>query len=210
MYTLYGAPGAASFCVHWLLIELGAQHEYRKVNLEAGEHRQPEYLRLNPAGVVPTLVVDGAPLWEAAALCMLLAERHHEYGFAPPPGSPKRGPYMSWMFHLSNTVQTAFRDWFYPDKPAGPEQADAVKVRARERIEAGFDRIDAQIGAEGPYLLGDRVGAADFVATMVMRWSRNMPKPATEWSSIAGYVARMKSRPTFKVLYQREGLSEWS
>ena len=42
---------------------------------------------------------------------MLLAERHHEFGFAPPPGSPRRGPYMSWMFYLSNTLQPAFRDY---------------------------------------------------------------------------------------------------
>jgi glutathione S-transferase len=50
----------------------------------------------------------------------------------------------------------------------------------------------------------------DFLGTMLMRWSRNMPKPATQWPAIAGYVARMKGRPTFKVLYEREGLTEWA
>jgi glutathione S-transferase len=54
------------------------------------------------------------------------------------------------------------------------------------------------------------VTAADFVTTMLMRWSRNMPKPATEWPAISGYVKRMKSRPSFKTLYEREGLTEWS
>ena len=56
----------------------------------------------------------------------------------------------------------------------------------------------------------DFVTAADFVTTMLMRWSRNMPKPATEWAAIAAYVKRMKARPSFKVLYEREGLTEWA
>ncbi|MGQ0430534.1 MAG: glutathione S-transferase family protein [Gammaproteobacteria bacterium] len=210
MYTLYWAPGAASLCVHWMLIELGVSHELVKVDLEAGDQRKPEFLKINPNGLVPTMVVDGAPLHEAAALLMLLAERHHEFGCAPPPGSPRRGAYVTWMFHLSNTLQPAFREWFYPDQLAGASHADAVKAGARARIEAAFGRIDARIAEEGPYLLGDRLGALDFLGTMLMRWSRNMPKPATEWRSIAGYVARMKSRPSFKVLYQREGLTEWA
>ena len=210
MYTLYWAPGAASLCVHWMLIELGVAHELKKVDIEAGDNRKPGYLKLNPNGLVPTLVVDGAPLYEAGALLALLAERHPEAGFAPAAGSAKRGPYLTWVYHLSNTLQPAYREWFYPDQLAGPAHAEAVKAGARARIEAALGRIDARIAEEGPYLLGDRVGAADFLATMLMRWSRNMPKPATEWSSIAGYVARMKSRPSFRVLYQREGLTEWS
>ncbi len=119
MYTLYWSPGTASLCVHWMLIELGEPHELVQVNIEAGEHRKPEYLKLNPGGVVPTLVVDGAPLGEAAALCMILAERHPQAGFAPAIGHEQRATYQSWMFFLSNTLQTAYHNWFYPDQPAG-------------------------------------------------------------------------------------------
>ncbi len=210
MYTLYWSPGAASLCVHWMLIELGEPHELKKLDLEAGDHRQPEYLHMNPNGLVPTLVVEGKPLFESAALLMLLAERHPAAGLAPPLGSANRGLYTTWMFHLSNTIQSAFRSWFYPDQQAGAAATESVKAGARGRIESGWNRVEAQIAAGGPYLVGDRVGAADFLATMLMRWSRNMPKPATEWPAIADYIARMKSRPSFKALYEREGLTEWS
>jgi len=210
MYTLYYSPGTTSLAVHWMLIELGVPHELKKLDLEAGEHRTAEYLRLNPNGLVPTLIVDGAPLYESAALLMLLAERHPQAGFAPQVGHPQRGAYLTWMFHLSNTLQTAFGDWFHPEQVAGPGAVDAVKEGARQRIESAWDRIDAQIRSGGPYVTGDRVGAVDFLATMLMRWSRNMPKPATEWAMIANYVARMKSRPSFKTLYTREGLTEWA
>jgi glutathione S-transferase len=210
MYTLYFSPGAASFAVHWMLIELGVPHELKKVDLEAGEHRKPEYLKLNPNGFVPTLVVDGTPLFESAALLMLLAERHPQAGFAPPTGSPQRGAYLTWMLHLANTLQPANQDWFHPDRVAGAEAVEAVKAGAHARIVAGWDRIEAQIRSGGPYLVGDRVWAVDFFATMLMRWSRNMPKPATEWPAIANYIARMKTRPSFKTLYAREGLAEWA
>ena len=210
MYTLYMSPGAASLCVHWMLIELGEPHELKKLDLEAGDHRKPEYLKLNPNGFVPTLVVDGTPLYEAAALLMLLAERHPQAGFAPPTGHPQRAAYMTWMFHLSNTLQAAFRDWFYPERQGGAAATESLKESARGRIESAFDRIEAQIASGGPYILGDRAGAVDFLGTMLMRWSRNMPKPATSWPAIAGYVARMKARPSFKVLYEREGLTEWA
>jgi glutathione S-transferase len=210
MYTLYYSPGSASFAVHWMLIELGVPHELKKVDLEAGEHRKPEYLKLNPNGFVPTLIVDGTPLFESAALLMLLAERHPQAGFAPPVGSPQRGLYTTWMFHLSNTLQAAYRDWFYPDQQAGAGCADAVKEGARAKIEACWDRLETQINAGGPYIADDRVGAVDFLGTMLMRWSRNMPKPATEWATLANYVARMKARSSFKTLYAREGLTEWA
>jgi glutathione S-transferase len=174
------------------------------------QQKSPEYLRLNPNGLVPTLVVDGTPLYECAALAMLLAERHPQHGFAPAPGTDRRGAYLQWMLHLANTVQPAFRSWWYPDEAAGPEHADAVKARATERIERAWDRLDAHLAANGPYVLGDRPTAPDFLATMLARWSRNMPRPATEWPAFGRLVAAMKARPSFRTLYAREGLTEWA
>jgi glutathione S-transferase len=210
MYTLYHAPGAASLAVHWLLLELGVEHRLEKIDLGAGAQRSAEYLKLNPNGVVPTLIVDGAPMYECAALLLMLAERHPEAGFAPAPGSRERQLYLQWMLHLANTLQPAFRLWFYPAEAAGAEHAEAAKAKARERIEAAFDRLSAELQATGPYVCGDAISAVDFLATMLMRWSRNMPKPATEWPVLAAYAARMKARPSFRTLYEIEGLTEWA
>ena len=56
--TLYYSPGSASMLAHWLLIELGVPHELRLVDTAAKAQKSPEYLALNPNGVVPTLVAD--------------------------------------------------------------------------------------------------------------------------------------------------------
>ena len=135
MYTLYYSPGAASLVVHWLLIEIGAKHELRKLDLQAGEHKKADYLSLNPNGVVPTLLVHGEPLTEAAALVLHLADTHPSFGLAPEPGSIERGRYYQWILHLANTLQPAFRTWFYPAEAAGEANAEEAKALARERID---------------------------------------------------------------------------
>ena len=210
MYTLYYAPGAASLVVHWLLIETGAKHELRRVDLKAGEQRSPGYLALNPAGVVPTLLVHSDPVTETAALVLHLADAHPSVALAPPPGSIERARYYQWIVHLANTLHPAFRVWFYPHEAAGEANIDAAKSAARQRIEAVWDRIEAHLEKRGPYLLGVSPTAADFLLTMFMRWSRNMPRPATGWPQLDALAQRMKARPSFRTLYEREGLTEWA
>ena len=210
MNVLYYAPGSASLLVHWLLIELDVPYELRLVDTAVKQQKTPEYLALNPNGVVPTLVVDGEPRYEAAALAMLLAERHPEAELAPPAGDPRRADYLQWMFNLANMVQPLFRQWWYPGEPAGEANADALRAHCAPRIEAQWQRIDEHLAKHGPYLLGENISAADFYLTMLMRWSRNMPKPATEWPRLAALAKAMKARPSFARLYAQEGLEEWA
>jgi glutathione S-transferase len=209
MHTLYYAPGAASMLVHWLLIELDVPHDLKLIDTSIGEQKRPEYLAINPHGVVPTLMIDGKPHYEAAALSLHLADRHPQAGLAPVSGSISRMDYYQWTLHLANAVQPLFRQWWYPHEPAGEAQADAVRATVALRIAALWDRIDAHLAAHGPHLLGDALSAADFYLVMLMRWSRNMPRPATEWPHLAALAAKLKVRPSFAILYEREGLTDW-
>jgi len=210
MHTLYYSPGAASMPVHWLLIELRIAHELSLVDFESRAQKSPGYLALKPSGVVPTLVVDGRPRTEAAALLVHLADAYPEARFSPPPGAPLRMDFLQWMFHLANVVQPLFRMWWYPHEPAGHDCADAVLESTRRRIEAEWDLVDASLARGGPFLLGEWPCAADFYLTVLMRWSRNMPRPATDWPRLDALAGQMKARPSFKVLYEREGLVEWA
>ena len=210
MYTLYYSPGAASMLVHWVLIELGQPHSLERVDTSAGQQKRPEYLALNPNGVVPTLLIDGTPHFEAAALVTYLADRHPEASLAPAPGSAARMAYYQWMFHLANMVQPLFRQWWYPHEPAGEAHVEAVRATVAGRIERAWQVLDAHLAANGPFLLGKTLSVADFYLVMLMRWSRNMPKPATAWPHLAAVATQLKARPSFATLYQREGLTEWA
>ena len=84
MLKLYYSPGMASLVVHWLLIELDAEHELHRLDVENREHKQAAYLKINPGGVIPTLLVDGEPVFESAAMVMYLADAYPMAGLAPP------------------------------------------------------------------------------------------------------------------------------
>ncbi|HWU76276.1 MAG TPA: glutathione S-transferase family protein [Rhodanobacter sp.] len=209
MYTLYYSPGSASMLVHMALLDIGVPHTLEQVDLKAGQQRSAAYLAINPNGVVPTLMVDGVPHGEAAALTMLLAERHPEAALAPAAGSAKRGDYLQWMFYLANSLQPLFRQWFYPGDHL-PGGADTVQEAARIGIEKCWSHIDAHLAAHGPCMLGDDFSAVDLFALMLMRWSRNMPRPATDWPQLAALVTRLKTRRSWKQVCEAEGLTEWT
>ncbi|MEK7887942.1 glutathione S-transferase [Burkholderia contaminans] len=208
-YVLYYSPGAASMAVHWMLIELGVPFDTRLVDIDTGAQHSPEYLRLNPAGRVPTLVVDGKPRTESAALLMLLAERHPEPRLAPRPGSPERAEWFEMMIYLANSVLPAMRNWFYAETDGDPRCADMVKAFSQGQVEASMAHLDDLLSDGRSYLINDRLSTVDFLALMLMRWTRNMPRPATTWPNLTRYIHALRAMPTFIELNAREGLTEW-
>lgn len=208
--TLYYSRSTASLVVHWLLIELGVPHELHELDFDKRDQKSPEYLKINPAGVVPTLVIDGRVLTEAAAIVMHLADMHPEADLAPALATPERAQYYRWMFFCANTLMPAYRAWFYSDEIAGAANSDATQHHARLKLEAAWQQVADHLRDHGPYLLGTQRSAADFLLTMLMRWSRNMPRQAIEWTHLGALASAMKARPSFRTLYEREGLTEWS
>jgi glutathione S-transferase len=208
-YTLYYSPGTASLAVHWMLIDVGAPFDTVLIDFATGAQRDPDYLRLNPAGRVPTLVIEGEPRTESAALLMLLAERHPAAELAPEVGSPARAAWLELMIYLANTLLPAMRDWFYAGTDGDAAGADFVTALARRRIEGAWDRLDARLAAGDSFLLGDSRSTADFLALMLIRWSRNMPRPATTWPHLGAYAARLRQTPSFIEVQRREGLTDW-
>ena len=209
MYTLYYSPGTASMVVHLALLEIGAPHELRLVDFDADAQHDPDYLKLNPRGVVPTLVIDGRAWFESAALLMLLAERHPEAQLAPAPGTPERAAWYQWIVFLSNALMSTYRLWFYPTELGAAEHAPEAHAAIQQKIEGVWDQLDAHLAAHGPYLLGAEFSGADLLLTMLMRWSRNMPRPATGWPSLKRLADTVRARPSWKKLYEIEGLKEW-
>jgi glutathione S-transferase len=209
MYTLYYSPGTASMVVHLALLEIGVPYRLEHVDTQGGQQRDPAYLKLNPQGVVPTLLIDGRPVTESAALLIALAERHPDARLAPASGSAERDAWYQWIVYLSNTVASTFRFWFYPSDLGAAEHPPQVRDALRAKIEAAWDRLGSHLTAAGPYVLGSEFSGADLYLTMLMRWSRKMPRPATDWPPLKALADRVRARPSWKRLYELEGLTEW-
>jgi glutathione S-transferase len=209
VYTLYYSPGTASMVVHLALLEIGAPHRLAKVDFNQDAQHGAEYLRLNPRGQVPTLMIDSKPYFESAALLMILAERHPEARLAPPPGSAQRPDWYQWIVFFANALGTTYRHWFYPPDLGADEHPPAVRDALRRRIEESWALVDSHLAAGGPYMLGAEVSGVDLLALMYMRWSRNMPRPATEWPALSRYARLMRARASWLRLCEIEGLTDW-
>ena len=172
MYTLYYSPGSASMVIHQMLLEIGAPHELQLVDFNARAQHDPAYLKLNPQGVVPTLVIDGRPMAESAAILMMLADRHPEAHLTPAIGTLERDRWYQWIVFLSNNLAATYRFWFYPPDLGVPEHTDANRAALQRKIERVWDRLNAHLAENGPYLLGEEISAADFLLIMLMRLSK--------------------------------------
>ena len=209
MYTLFYSPGSASMVIHQALLEIGAPHELKLVDFEAGAQRDPAYLKMNPQGVVPTLVIDGRVMVESAALLMMLADRHPEAKLAPALGTAEREAWYQWTVFLSNSLAATYRHWFYPADLGSAEHPPEIRAALKRNIERVWDRLDAHLAANGPYMLGKEISTVDLQLTMMMRWSRNMPRKALEWPALKALADKVRARESWTTMCEREGLTEW-
>ena len=81
--TLAYCPVACSMVPYILLTEAGAEFETLPVNLSRNENNSPAYLRINPKGKVPALIIDGAPLTENVAIQIWIARNYRQARLLP-------------------------------------------------------------------------------------------------------------------------------
>jgi glutathione S-transferase len=125
MLTLYFSPGASSMAAHIALHEIGVPFDSRRLSLRGQENRSADYLALNPEGKVPTLVIDGRPLTEVAAILFWLARRFPQAGLLAD-GLDAEAEAISWMSFIASTI--------HPARRQGGERSKAVFAIAEQRL----------------------------------------------------------------------------
>lgn len=209
MYKLYWDPGSAAMAPHAVLEEIGAPYELVLIDCKKGEQRSPEYRKLNPNARVPTLDHDGMIMYESAAICLYLCERHPEARLMPEPGTPHRPHFLQWIVFLTNTVQEALMQWHHSDYyAADPHCQQAVKQHSEIKVGKLWQQLDTVLGHNGPYLLGEQFSVADIYLTMLARWSRKHEKPATAYANLKRLVELVKARPAYQRMLHAQGIEQ--
>jgi len=192
--TLYFAPGTRATRIAFLLEELGVPWEKVTLDLAQREHKAADYLALNPNGVVPTLKDGDTVIFESVAIALHLADRFAEKGLAPPPDSPLRGRYLSWMVWSMTTLEPPIGDVYLErTKPAEQQSARTVDA-ALERFRASAQVLEDALA--GPYLLGDTFSAADVMVGCVLSFA-GMLGMLESHPRLRQYVASITERPAY-------------
>jgi glutathione S-transferase len=186
--TLFHAPRTRSTGVITLLRELGAPYELHVLDMKAGDHRQPDYLAVNPLGKVPAIRHGEAIVTEQVAIYIYLADAFPAAGLAPAIGDPLRGPYLRWLALYGSAYEPAVVDLAKKHEP-GPHAMSPYGT-----FEEVLALVKAQL-AKGPYLFGERFTAADILWGTALRWTTGFGLvPATP--EIAAYIENVCNRPS--------------
>ena len=185
--VFFHAPNTRSSGTRILLEELSAPHELRVVNMKAGEQRKPAFLAVNPMGKVPAILHRGALVTEQAAIFIYLADLFPKAGLAPAPNDRLRGSYLRWLVYYGSSFEPAVVDRALKREPAPPAMSPYGDYDTMLRT------LTDQL-AKGPYLLGERMTAADVLWGTALAWTTAF-KIVPELPVIMDYVKRLGARP---------------
>lgn len=186
--TLFYAPGFRAMIVHWLLEELGVPFRLRVLDIAAREHKQAEYLRVNPMGRVPALLHGDVVVTETAAICAYLAEAFPDAGLHVPPGDPARGSFLRWMFFMSVSAEPTV---MWATLGIGE---DSVRFVPFATVEEVADTLCDALGG-GPFILGDRFTAADVMAGAGLMYGLDVLRVLPRRPALVSYWDRLRPRP---------------
>ena len=184
MLTLYFAPGSSSMAVHIALHEIGAPFEANPMSFEQNDMRKADFLKINPAGKVPTLLIDGRPLTEVAGILFYLARRFPEAGLLPHDDIEAEAQVVSWMSFIASTL--------HPARKQGLDHVRQVYAIA-----------DAKLG--GGWALGKRYSIADIhLFRLYWRMFNSLHPASGEFPNLDAHYARMMARPAVQKTIEME------
>ncbi|OXI80953.1 glutathione S-transferase [Burkholderia sp. AU33423] len=190
---LYGFAGTRSQRALWGLKELDADFEFISVNLLQGEHKRPEFLRLNPAGKVPVLVDGDLVIPESAAIVLYLADKYPEKALLPVDPALRAEAYRWVMFAVTELEQPLWRitrhSFIYPPEKRSP--ADIELAREDFRTMAAI--LDMHLeGRE--FIVGDTLTVADCVTAYLIDWAGEC-NLIESFPQLRAYLERLYARP---------------
>ena len=195
MYKLYWAPNTGAFAPQVMLEEIGLDYERVPISMAAGEHRQPDYLALNPMGQIPVLILpDGAVMSESAAIVIHLAESHPEFGLIPPIGDPRRPTVLRWLLFLACDLYETDLRYYYPDRYTEDAAPDGVKAAAAARLNRLWAMLEAALDP-GPYLLGADYSVVDAYILMQANWHPDPDRLFADCPRVRQLCDLVRARP---------------
>jgi glutathione S-transferase len=195
LIVLHHCPETRSMRTLWLLHELGAPFEVVVHSFDKSL-RQPDYLKLSPAGRVPSVEIDGLTLFETGAIAEYLCERFPDAGLGRLPGAPERAEWLIWL-HFAETISqhtaalTQQHIMLYDDSMRSPVVMKLEAARLKKCYAALEERL-----AGRDHLLDGGFSAADIGNAQTLYMARHFAG-IEEFPAVTRWYQHVTARPGF-------------
>lgn len=205
MNTLYYAPGACSLAVHIVLEWIGESYRAIRVN-----PHDEEYMRVNPAGQVPSLEIEGGEiLTQGSAILSYLARTHPEGNLSGDTSPLGQARLARWSAFLTGDFHPAFFPIFMPQRYTTAEDETAlqsVREAGMALVRKRLDLLEAQLGGRD-HIVGDSRTYVDAYSVPMVRWATLMlPGGLDGWPEVKRHHEALLADPAVQKVMAEEGL----
>lgn len=186
--TIYGHPDSRTMRVLWAAHELGLEFRHVPIRWDDPALKQPDYLKINPAGSIPAIDDDGFTLGESLAIILYLTKT---YGTAPLYPATVQGEAEVWRWAL--WAQQHLEPYVQGDALLKPLR-EATAELAAPMIERACALLETTL-AERPWLLGSDFTAADMCVAAILSPSRAAKLPLARLPRLRDWHLRCYHRP---------------
>lgn len=195
--TLYYTPMSSSDSVHWAIEELGIPYHKVKVNLQAGDQKKPEFVKLNPNAKVPTLVEDDSPMFESLAMIIHLGQKYgRAKGLWPHDESLEQAQALAWStWGMATLGSKAFSIYAntserYPAEQKNAAQAEAAHKDIKQSLQILENHLQNRL-----YILGSTFSLADIPVASSIWFASYVQVDLSEFPNIQEWLKRCTERP---------------
>ncbi len=183
--------------VLWCAEEIGLSYQQIDAGGAFGVVGDPDYVAMNPNGLVPCLQDGDLILWESNVIVRYLAAQYGEAPFAAADAAT-RASADKWMDWASLSFAVPFRDLFWNLVRCGPDQRDEGAMKRGEEQCARLMLIADQALSKAPYLSGHDLGIGDVpLGAMAYAWF-SLPIARPELPHLGSWYERLCARPAFR------------
>lgn len=201
---LYYLPGACSLASHIVLEWIGAPYE--AVEVKRDQLKAPEYLKLNPSGVVPTLVDGDFVVTENVAILHYLSDLHAEQKLAGDDTPRGRAAVNHWLGFINSDLHQSFKPIFGPARfIADTSQHAELTDNARKKLSGLFGLLNTPL-AKHDWLTGSRRSIADAYLFVLLRWAKANHVDLKGFDGLERFFEHMQADPGVKSAMGAEGI----
>jgi glutathione S-transferase len=194
--TIYGSPRSRTLRVLWAAAELGLDYVHVPLAFDDPKLKSAEFLRLNPAGAVPTIDDDGFALSESLAINLYLAKTYGAGWLYP---ATREGEAQAWRWTL--WAQGHLEPWVQQDALLASLRASMGEA-PRAVVEQGLGLLDRTLD-DRPWLLGQDFTVADLNVACVLSPSRTARLDLSPFGCVRAWLARCYGRPAARATRTR-------